>query len=438
MKNIVQEPPSVSPSPQLGRQPARAVTKNWKWALCGILFLATVLNYLDRQTLGLCKSKIMSEFQINNEQFGQLLAAFRWVYAVMHIPAGFIADRFSLRLFFALAVGLWSFAGAVAFWIRSLWLFMASRALLGLGESVNWPFSTRIVSNMLPREDRGLGMGIFNSGAAVGALVAPLFITPLAARCGWRWPFLIVGALGALWIALWLWFTRGGRAAAFAGDPAARPGSRTPQEIMRPFATIMRHPGFWLLILFSITINPCWYFCCEWIPGFLQTQSGFSFLAAGLFTIPIFISADLGNFLGGGLVKFLTHRGWPVRRARGAAVALGAALALCMALVPHFRTYPYVVILLLAVAAVGINTIVPNQTACQAEVSFADTAQVAGLTGLAANIFAAIVNPKIGRYVDATGHYNLVFYMVAIFPTLALLAILLFDFLIANKKAEGK
>lgn len=435
MDNLVQDPQSAMHSPPSDGLPARKLTKNWKWGLCGILFLATVLNYLDRQTLGLCKSKIMGEFQINNEQFGQLLAAFRWVYAAMHIPAGFIADRFSLRLFFALAVGIWSLAGAVAFWIRSLGLFMASRALLGLGESVNWPFSTRIVSNMLPREDRSLGMGIFNSGAAVGALVAPLIITPIAARYGWRWPFLIVGALGLLWIALWLWFTRGGQAAAFANDAATRPGSRSLGEILRPFGAIMRHPGFWLLILLSITINPCWYFCCEWIPGFLQSQSGFSFLKAGLFTIPIFVSADLGNFLGGGLVKYLTHRGWSVRRARGATVALGAALALCMALVPHVRNYPYLVITLLAVAAIGINTIVPNQTACQPDVSFANTAQLAGLTGLAANVFAAIVNPKIGRYVDVTGHYNLVFYMVALFPTIALLTLLFFDALIARRRS---
>src|SRR5689334_15541461 len=107
------------------------VTKNWKWSLCGILFLATVLNYLDRQTMGLCKSKIMDEFRINNEQFGQLLSAFRWVYAGMHIPAGFIADRFSLRLFFALAVGVWSLAGAAAFWVSSLAMFKFTRALLG-------------------------------------------------------------------------------------------------------------------------------------------------------------------------------------------------------------------------------------------------------------------------------------------------------------------
>jgi MFS transporter, ACS family, hexuronate transporter len=412
------------------------ITQHWKWALCGILFLATILNYLDRQTMSLCKGKIMDEFQINNEAFGQLLAAFRWVYALSHLAAGFIADRFSLRLFFALAVGVWSFAGAAAFWIRSLGLFMASRSLLGLGESVNWPFSTRIVSNMLSREDRGLGMGIFNSGAAFGALAAPLIITPLAAHYGWRWPFLLIGAAGFLWIALWLWFTRGGHAAAFANDPGNRPRNQTAGEVLTPFVTLARHPGFWILILLSITINPCWYVFTDWIPGFMQEKSGFSFLKAGMLTTPIFISADLGNFFGGGLVKGLTHRGWTVRRARGVTVSLGAALALSLALVPHCQGHPYLMIALISLAAVGVNTIVPNQTACQPEVSFANTAQLAGLTGMAANIFAAIVNPKIGRYVDMTHHYTLVFYVVAIFPTVALGAILLFDWLIARLKVR--
>jgi MFS transporter, ACS family, hexuronate transporter len=410
------------------------VSRNWKWALCGILFLATVLNYLDRQTMSLCKGKIVDEFQINNETFGRLLAAFRWVYALSHLAAGFIADRFSLRFFFALAVGIWSFAGAAAFLIRRLGTFMASRSLLGLGESVNWPFSTRIVSNLLPREDRGLGMGIFNSGAAIGALAAPLIITPMAARYGWRWPFLLTGAMGFLWIGLWLWFTAHGRARAFANDAAGRPGNRTAGELLAPFVALARHPGFWILILLSVTINPCWYVFTDWIPGFLQEESGFSFLKAGMLTTPIFISADLGNFFGGGLVKGLTHRGWTVRRARGVTVALGAVLALGLAFVPHCQGHPYVMIALISVAAVGVNTIVPNQTACQPEVSFANTAQLAGLTGMAANIFAAILNPRIGHYIDVTHHYNLVFYVVAVFPTIALCAILLFDSLIAKRK----
>lgn len=420
--------------------PARAncgVTQRWKWWLCGILLFATILNYLDRQTMGLCKSRIMEEFQINNEQFGNLLAAFRWTYALMHIPAGFIADHLPLRFIFAFAVGIWSLAGAAAFWVGSLGLFRWTRALLGLGEAVNWPFSTRIVANMLPREDRGLGMGIFNSGAALGALAAPVIITPVAHAYGWRWAFLVTGGAGFIWVFVWLWFTRGGRAEAFANPAGKADGSPAPTDLVEPFRTLLSHPGFWLLVLVSITINPCWYFCCDWIPGYLKEQSGFSFLRAGLLATFVFLGGDLGNYVGGGLVKYFTHRGWSVRKARGTAVGAGACLASCMALVPHFQN-TYLIIALLALAGVGINIIVPNQTACFAEVSFRNTAQLAGLMGLFANVFAALVNPRIGQYVDATKHYDLVFYLVALFPWMAFGAIVAFDRLIERRRAEER
>ncbi len=409
------------------------VTKRWKWMLCGILFLATILNYLDRQTVGLCKPKIMEEFHINNEEYGDLLAAFRWTYALMHVPAGFIADRFPLRSFFAVAVGLWSFAGAAAFGVGSLGLFKWTRALLGLGEAVNWPFSIRIVSNMLPRADRGLGMGIFNSGAALGALAAPFIITPLANAYGWRCPFLFIGVAGFVWVCLWLWVTRGARQAAFANDraelmPAAKPGWA--DSLRR----VLSQPGFWLLVLVSITINPCWYFCCDWIPGFLKEQSGFSFLRAGLLTTFVFLGGDLGNYFGGGLVKHLAHRGLSVRKARGITVACGACMATSICLVPLLQN-TYLIIALLAIAGIGINAIVPNQHACLSEVSFQDTAQLAGLTGFAANIFAALVNPRIGHYVDVTRHYDLIFDLVALFPWIAAVTILVFDSVTERRKA---
>jgi ACS family hexuronate transporter-like MFS transporter len=412
--------------------PMPEVTKRWKWMVCGVLFLATVLNYMDRQTMGLCKPKIMDEFHINNEQFGGLLAAFRWAYALAHVPAGFLADRCSLRPLFVIAVGLWSFSGAATFWTATLQLFKWTRASLGLGEAANWPFSTRIVANLLSTRDRGLGMGIFNSGAALGALVSPLLITPIANAYGWRWSFLVIGCAGFVWIAVWLWFTRGKRAVAFANR---NPPELTATAVLRPFRIILSHPGFWLLVLVAITINPCWYFCCDWIPGFLKEQSGFSFLRAGLLVTFIFLGGDVGNYVGGGLIKYFTYRDRSVRRARAATLVIGGSLSSLIIAVPHLHSTTAVVAFL-ALAAIGINTIVPNQTACMADISFPNTAQIAGLTGLSANLFAAWANPRIGQYVDTTGHYDLIFYMVALFSWVAVTAIIILDRLTKNENRE--
>jgi MFS transporter, ACS family, hexuronate transporter len=399
-----------------------------KWLLCVVLFLATVLNYMDRQTISLCKPKITGEFHMNNEQFGQLLAAFRWAYALMHVPAGIVADRFPIRPFFALAVGLWSFAGAVTFWVSGLGVFKATRALLGMGESVNWPFSTRIVANLFAPRDRGLGMGIFNSGAAIGALAAPLVITPVADLLGWRWAFLIVGSAGFVWIALWLWSTRGNYAIALTNPSAANPSETSQQStgVVRSFVEILSRPRFWLLALLAIAIDPCWYFCCDWVPGFLQEKGGLAFLGAGLMATAVFLGGDLGNYAGGGLVKIFVGRGWTLKKGRGTTVLIGACLASGIALVPLLCNVT-AIISLLSCAAFGINMIVPNQHALRPEFSFKYTAQVAGLLGLTSNVFAALVNPRIGRYVDVSGHYQLIFYLVALFPFIGAATILIFD-----------
>ncbi len=179
----------------------------WKWWLAGVLFLATVLTYLDRQTLAVCKKPISEEFGLNNEQYGDLLASFRWPYALMQLPAGMIADRFALRMTYGLAVGLWSLAGGAAAFVFRFPMLMITRGVLGMGETFNWPCATRIVANAFPPSDRSLASGIFNSGAALGSLIAPTLIGFLALRYGWRYAFFAMGALGSVWLVLWFGVT---------------------------------------------------------------------------------------------------------------------------------------------------------------------------------------------------------------------------------------
>ena len=183
----------------------RGRTAAWTWYVCFILFLATVLNYLDRQTMANCAPLIKKDFQLSNEQWGHLLGAFRGTYGYMQIAAGYVADRFSVRIVYALAVGLWSAAGAAAAFVAGPAVMAWTRRVLGVGEAFNWPCALRVTANMLPPEDRGLANGFFSSGAATGSLIAPLVIVPIAKAFGWRMAFFFIGALGAVWILLW-WF----------------------------------------------------------------------------------------------------------------------------------------------------------------------------------------------------------------------------------------
>jgi len=410
----------------------------WKWWLAVVLFLATVLTYLDRQTISLCGSMIAKEFQLSNEQFGQLLAAFRWAYAFTHIAAGYLADRVAIRFVYALAVGVWSAAGAAAAVVSGARQLALTRAVLGAGEAFNWPCATRIVANILPPEDRGLASGIFNSGAAVGSLIAPLIITPIAIRYGWRWAFFIIGAVGIFWIILWLASTRRGTPAysAVGAGPSARQHETadtvSASSGQRGAGRVFWHPAFWALVTVAITVNPCWYFLNEWIPKYMHDQRGMGYVAAGLVTVPIFLGADLGNLLSGGLIKLLTMRDWSLRRARGFTLTLAASLIVPVVLIGQAKSAP-VAIALLALAGLGITSIIANYTACQQDLSFANVGIVAGVLGMSSNVFSALVNPLIGRYVDRTGNYALIFALMAILPAMSLGAILVFDWLIHGR-----
>lgn len=406
-------------------------TKTWTWFICGILFLGTVNAYLDRQTMSLLSPLICGEFKLNNEQWGELLSAFRWTYAFAQIPAGYLADRFSVRVVFAVAVGVWSLGsagGAFAIGPRTLaW----TRRVLGLGEAFQWPCSLRVTANMLPPEDRGLANGFFTSGAATGSLLAPFIILPLASLFGWRVAFFAIGSIGFFWIALW-WVATGRPETLRPVDKDQASPAVKRQSLARQTAFILRQPGFWLLMIVACSINPCTYFIAEWIPKYMHDQRGFGILAAGFISTPIFLSMDIGNIGGGGLVKYLAARGMTLRRARGATVIAASLLVLPAALASHVDN-PYVCIGLLVVAMFGIAAIGANYLAALQEVSFQSVGLVAGLLGTVSNIFAATANPWIGSYVDETGDFHLVFVALALLPMVGLAALLTFDAVVARR-----
>ena len=181
----------------------------WAWGLCWLMFACTVLNYMDRQAIALVGPQVKAQFGLDNLGFGWVLAAFQLSYAFFQWPAGYLADRWDVRRTYAGAVLGWSLAGIATAFAPTLGVLMVFRGLLGAGESFNWPCALRVTAGVLPPADRSLGNGIFNSGAAIGAVLTPLCVAPLAAWLGWRSPFLVLGLGGLVWVAVWLPLSRG-------------------------------------------------------------------------------------------------------------------------------------------------------------------------------------------------------------------------------------
>ncbi len=326
------------------------------------MFASTVLNYMDRQAITLVKHEISQYFSIpDSTDFGWVLAAFSMTYALFQVPAGYLVDRWDLRWCYAAAVAWWSLAAIATSVVPSLgWLF-ACRALLGVGESFNWPLRLRVTARVLPPKDRSLGNGIFNSGAAVGAVLTPAVVVHLMPSLGWRGTFLAIGSLGFVWVTVWVALVRGPRSGMLARQKPAISGERPttggrPQlsppagaafagvaiavvvacglarwyglaavwvaiavAMLGPLAVagflprhalgglgwatslheIARLKRFWILAVVSISINICWHFLVNWIPTYLRDDRGMNRSVSGYLTSATFLAADLGN-LGGG------------------------------------------------------------------------------------------------------------------------------------------
>jgi ACS family hexuronate transporter-like MFS transporter len=456
----------------------------WEWGVCWLMFASTTLCYMDRQTIALVRPAIMKEFGIRFESFGWALAAFSLSYALFQVPAGFLADRWNVRWTYAGAVGWWSLAAVAAGFSPTLSVLLVCRALLGVGESFNWPCALRVTANVLPPADRSLGNGIFNSGAAVGAVLAPLTVPLLAREFGWRTAFIVVGMLGFVWVGAWL-IMLGARSARSWGRarPAAWEGHvvagtrlsararivfgavaalavvvalsavRLGQpaiwwgialwmfgwlaaarvlpleeldgpEWSRNLGLIVRLRRFWVLAVVSISVNVCWHFLVNWMPSYFQSDRRFGAMAGGMVSALPFLAADAGNLGGGALARLLAGRGLDPTRARFRVVALGALLISSGAWV---RVIPSdaLIITVLMLVAFGTAAYMANYFAFCQEVSPPHTGLVVGILGGLGNLFAAGFLPIAGRIRDTTGSFGPSFVVVGLLPLVGVVALAL-------------
>ena len=227
-----------------------------KWGLCLLLFLATTLNYLDRQTLSVLAPSLQDEMHLDNEALGWLFSGFYYSYTFSQLAVGMVLDRSHLRWAFGLAVLAWSVVSALTGLAHGFVALLICRILLGVAESPNWPAALRIVSRALPPEDRTLGNGIFTSGTSIGALIAPGLILGLSSAAGWRWAFVIVGSLGLVWLGAWFLFTRRPEYSHVWTDPVPR-RPQNAERLSTAVADLVRDRQFQVVWIVAILINPC-------------------------------------------------------------------------------------------------------------------------------------------------------------------------------------
>jgi MFS transporter, ACS family, aldohexuronate transporter len=336
-----------------GRGPGEHVTRpirHLRWYIGGLLFLSTVINYIDRQTLSVLGPYLKTEYRWTNSDFALVLIAFRLAYAIGQTIAGRTIDRLGTRTGLSLSVLWYSIAAMATSLATGLASFAGFRFALGLGESGNWPGATKAVSEWFPRRESGWAVALFDSGSSIGGALAPWIVLTIYHVFGsWRPAFLLTGTLGLLWLILFRAVYRrpedhprlsaDEREYIVAHRPTAAQGGSTEQAL--PYDTLLRLPQTWGYILSKTFTDPVWFFITDWFAIYLVSK-GFKLEESLMgFWVP-FLAADVGNFFGGGLSSHLIARGWDVGAARKLIAIIGTVGMMC--LIPTVWTTSFTVI----------------------------------------------------------------------------------------------
>ena len=369
-----------------------------KWTLCVLLFLATTLNYLDRQTLSILAPAMRTELGLTNHSLGLLFAVFYYSYTVALFAAGGLLDRWHLRWAYAVGVLAWSSVAALTATATGFVSLLVFRLLLGATESVNWPAAMRIVARSLPPHERSLGNGIFTSGTSVGALIAPAAILGMSLWLGWRWAFVVVGSLGLVWFAAWVWFTR---------DPAYGAVWQPARASKRGHAyrDVLSKPQFWRVLCVAIVVNPCLYFLLNWLPTYFTQHHGVDSSALASILTMIYIGLDLGYLACGAAVLLLTRYGWLLGAARQSVFLVASVLLGLAALVPFAPNLRWVIVFLV-LANFGAGCWIAMYLTMAQEVSEEHVSTAAGLLGGTGSLVGAFAMWAVGAISESTASFT--------------------------------
>jgi ACS family hexuronate transporter-like MFS transporter len=415
-----------------------------RWVMVALIFLATVINYVDRQTVSVLKKSISDDLGLSNPEYAAIQNAFLVAYAVSQMLSGRLYDLVGTRVGFTISIVVWSIAAVAHAAARSMTSFAFWRFVLGFGEAGNWPGAAKSIAEWFPPRERALGMGIFNTGAAVGGALSPPLIAWLASSWGWRPTFIITGALGLLWLCLWLflyrvpqehpWLQDDERAYILEGQREALPTAGATHRLT--WLELLRYRQVWAIVVGRFLTDPIWWLYVFWLPSYFQEVRGFSLAQVGWSAWFPFLAAGLGALTGGWASGHLIARGWSVDRARKTVMAAGALLVPAGILAMRAQS-PYVALAWMGVVLFGFQVWINNlQTLPSDFFPGRAVASVAGLGGTAAAVASVLYNWNTGRVVDLMG-YTPVFAAAALLGPLGLIAVLVLSGRIQRLEIKG-
>jgi MFS transporter, ACS family, hexuronate transporter len=397
----------------------------FRWVICGLLFLGVTKNYMDRQVLGVLKIPLQHQFGWNDVDYGNIVTAFQAAYAVGMLVVGGLIDRLGTKIGYAAIMVFWSVASMAHAVAGSLGAFITARAALGFGEAGVFPASIKSVAEWFPQRERALATGIFNAGTSVGAMITPAIVSWITAYWGWRWAFVVTGALGFAWLLLWLRLYQQPEVhpRCTGGELAMIRGDAIPSPVKIRWAKLLPHRQTWVVASAKFVTDPVWWFYLFWIPDYLQRVHGVRLSAIGLPIFVIYLISDVGSIAGGWLSSTMIRKGISANAARKTALLCSAACVLPIAAVYRVSGL-WSATLLIGLAAAGHQGFSANVFTLASDL-FPSRAvgSVIGLGGMAGAIGGMLIAQVVGHVLQWTGSYAIPFFIAASAYLVALLCV---------------
>lgn len=392
----------------------------WRWWVCGLLFLATTLNYMDRVSLNQMAVRIQTALDLNDLEYSRLESGFSFAFAVGAVAFGFIVDRVNVRWVYPAAVLGWSAAGVMTGYASGFLWLIACRIALGLFEAGNWPCGIRTTKAVLRPDERSFGNSLFQSGTAIGAVCTPFLILEIlqwADESGqsadsWRLPFRLIGYLGVVWVALWFLTVPGAMLKSAGGRSAGTTdGGR--------YTDVFRDPRFWALLGMVVAVNITWHTYRTWLPKYLIQKRGFTEIDMTGVTTLFYLVADVGSWTVGLVTLLLIRRyGLSGHNARLMTYLGCGGLALVSLAVP-FAPVGFALTGLVLVYAFAALGLFPTYFAMSQDLSVAHQGKVTGTLGAGAHLtLSLVVYPIQGWVIQHTKSYDEVLAVAGVFPLL--------------------
>jgi ACS family hexuronate transporter-like MFS transporter len=398
---------------------------HYRWVICALIFAATVINYIDRQMIGVLKPTLQQEFGWTEVTYGDIVFWFQAAYALGFVAFGRLMDRLGTRVGYTLAMTVWTLAHMAHGAARSATGFMSARFALGIGESGNFPASLKAVADWFPKRERALAIGIFNAGANFGAILTPLLVPALTIAFGWRMAFFVTGLFGVIWLPFWWVIYRLPEDHARVGVEELAHIRSDPQTpvVAVSWGRMFRVKETWAFAVGKFLIDPIWWMFLFWLPDFLVRRHGLNLKTFGLPLIAVYLMSNFGSIAGGWMSSRMMRRGASANRARKVTMLICALCVLPIVFASVVENL-WLAVFILGLATAAHQGFSANLYALPSDVFPREAVgTVVGIGGAAGAIGGMVIAKYAGWVLDRMGTYTPIFVVAASAYLMALLIV---------------